>query len=98
MSSHPRLPLECLQLIIQHIADKNDLLTLTTLLRVNRYVCEATLPFLYSDPFKHSYHSDNTEQLNSRRRLAQTLLRQAPPERISDLVRAAIMDWPVEGD
>ncbi|KAG0247203.1 hypothetical protein BG011_001874, partial [Mortierella polycephala] len=96
MSSHPRLPLECLQLIIQHIADKNDLLTLTALLRVNRYVCEATLPFLYNDPFKQSHYSENI--YTSRRRLAQTLLRQAPPERISDLVRATIMDWPVERD
>ncbi|KAF9176880.1 hypothetical protein BGZ51_009472, partial [Haplosporangium sp. Z 767] len=48
----------------------------------------------------HSYHRRvNNHYLSiSRRRLAQTLLRQAPPERISDLVKATIMDWPVEED
>ncbi|KAG0328420.1 hypothetical protein BG000_000501 [Podila horticola] len=46
------LPLECLRLIINRFAIKHDLNTLATLLRVNKYVCLATLPYLYSNPFR----------------------------------------------
>ncbi|KAF9176170.1 hypothetical protein BGZ50_001549, partial [Haplosporangium sp. Z 11] len=47
----------------------------------------------------HSNHSWQIKKLIiSTRRLAQTLLRQAPPKRISDLIKATIMDWPAEGD
>ncbi|KAF9147609.1 hypothetical protein BG015_010714 [Linnemannia schmuckeri] len=47
-----RLPLECLQRILQILADKKNLAQLATLLRVNRYISLVTLPFLYRDPFK----------------------------------------------
>lgn len=50
-----RLPLECLQHIIEIIACEKGqynsaLLTLSALLRVNRYIATVTLPFLYRNP------------------------------------------------
>ncbi|KAG0205568.1 hypothetical protein BGX28_002820 [Mortierella sp. GBA30] len=83
------LPLECLQLILQQLADERACLTLSNLLRVNRYVCYATLPYLYSDPFQDSLYQGFRRPF----RLACTLLRQAPPERISDLLRIVVLEW-----
>lgn len=44
--------MECLQLVIRHLADQPDSHTLASLLCVNKYVCSATLPIMYADPFK----------------------------------------------
>ncbi|KAF9920746.1 hypothetical protein FBU30_009338 [Linnemannia zychae] len=58
-----KLPLECLQIIL-HIFDKaNDLSTLAALLRTNKYISSATLPFLYHDPFRHDFHSIRKRQM-----------------------------------
>lgn len=45
------LPIECLQLVIGSLAVNKELSTLVSLLRVNKYVCEVTLPFVYENPF-----------------------------------------------
>ncbi|KAG0015292.1 hypothetical protein BGZ82_001443, partial [Podila clonocystis] len=50
-------PLECLQIVISNLAIKRDLKTLATLLRVNKYVCLATLPILYDDPLAWFDHN-----------------------------------------
>ncbi|KAF9178075.1 hypothetical protein BGZ50_008096 [Haplosporangium sp. Z 11] len=91
--SPPPLPLECLQHIISHIAEQNDVQTLARFLRVNRFVCLATLPILYSNPFKNAYHDNKTgpNASKSRLKLAQTLLRQAQPERRTNLLRMMVL-------
>ncbi|KAG0339729.1 hypothetical protein BG000_001467 [Podila horticola] len=48
----PSLPPECLHLIVSHLAENNELAPLTTLLLVNRTVCQITLPYIYSNPFR----------------------------------------------
>ncbi|KAG0211729.1 hypothetical protein BGX28_007491 [Mortierella sp. GBA30] len=50
------LSTECLELILQQLADDDDAITLGALVRVSRTVCSATLPFLYSDPFNPRLH------------------------------------------
>lgn len=45
------LPIECLQLVITNLTVQREVKTLAALLRVNKHVCLATLPFLYEDPF-----------------------------------------------
>ncbi|KAG0209503.1 hypothetical protein BGX28_010276 [Mortierella sp. GBA30] len=86
MSSFP-LPLECLQLILQHLEGEDA--TLAKLLRVNRYVCYATLPYLYTEPFQDYLYQVFRRSFS----LACTLLRQAPPERTSELLRIMILEW-----
>ncbi|KAG0335988.1 hypothetical protein BG000_007030 [Podila horticola] len=53
------LPLECLRIIVSQLAQRTELATLSSLLRVNKYVCLATLPFMYEDPF-HWFDGDGT--------------------------------------
>ncbi|KAF9319811.1 hypothetical protein BG003_008105 [Podila horticola] len=48
----PSLPPECLHLIVSHLAENNELAPLTTLLLVNKTVCQITLPYIYSNPFR----------------------------------------------
>ncbi|KAF9924978.1 hypothetical protein FBU30_005172 [Linnemannia zychae] len=52
MPSICSLPLECLQLIIRHLANQHDCKTLASLLCVNKSICTATLPILFEDPCK----------------------------------------------
>lgn len=51
-----QLPLECLQSILQTLAHQDDVSTLATLLRVNKYIASITLPYLYQEPFQNSFH------------------------------------------
>ncbi|KAK3824165.1 MAG: hypothetical protein JOS17DRAFT_270126 [Linnemannia elongata] len=51
MSSTFPLPLECLQLIIRHLIAQRAHKSVAALLCANKYVCAATLPILYRDPF-----------------------------------------------
>jgi hypothetical protein len=55
MSSTFPLPLECLQLIIHHLTAQRARKSVASLLCANKYVCAATLPFLYQDPFVNMY-------------------------------------------
>ncbi|KAG0196542.1 hypothetical protein BGX28_010000 [Mortierella sp. GBA30] len=88
MSSFP-LPLECLQLILQQLADERATLALLSLLRVNRYICYATVAYLYNDPFFPNFCNGSGSMF----RLACTLLRQVPPKRISKLLRVMLLEW-----
>jgi hypothetical protein len=51
MTNRFPLPSECLALILRHLATFITFPTLAILLRTNKYLCLATLPFLYTDPF-----------------------------------------------
>ncbi|KAF9142113.1 hypothetical protein BGX30_003366 [Mortierella sp. GBA39] len=51
-SALSQLPTECLQIILQLIADRDDIQSLATLLTTNKHLFTATLPYLYSDGFK----------------------------------------------
>ncbi|KAF9902130.1 hypothetical protein EC991_005243 [Linnemannia zychae] len=56
MSSTFPLPLECLQLIILHLTRLAAYESIASLIRVNKFVCAAAVPFLYQDPFADVYH------------------------------------------
>ncbi|KAF9537448.1 hypothetical protein EC957_008273 [Mortierella hygrophila] len=74
------LPLECFQPIIQNLVDTNDVAALTALLQVNKYFATITLPFLYTVPFRDSYHArpppgrETTNLAVSNRLMARVLL------------------------
>lgn len=86
MSDSP-LPLECLQDAIKILSDNLDIHSLTVLLRVNRFFAEATLPFLYADPFCE--HFSILEEWTDRRSLllVRTLLRQVSADGLTPLLR-----------
>ncbi|KAK3824167.1 MAG: hypothetical protein JOS17DRAFT_776841 [Linnemannia elongata] len=86
MSDSP-LPLECLQGAIRILSDNLDIHSLSVLLRVNRFFAEATLPFLYADPFCE--HFSILEEWTDRRSLllVRTLLRQVPNDDLTPLLR-----------
>ncbi|KAK3845583.1 MAG: hypothetical protein J3R72DRAFT_521151 [Linnemannia gamsii] len=91
MSSTFPLPLECLQLIIRHLLSQVDQKSVAVLLCVNKYVCAATLPILYSDPFDmpplSSRNADfvkDEEILLAVTRLIQVLLRSLSPASTTD--------------
>ncbi|KAG0276234.1 hypothetical protein BGZ95_007813 [Linnemannia exigua] len=56
------LPLECLRIILQTLAHQNLVTALATLLRVNTYIATITLPYLYSEPFRKTFHSWKLDQ------------------------------------
>ncbi|KAF9211506.1 hypothetical protein BGZ59_007971 [Podila verticillata] len=62
MSNGFPLPLECLQLVIINLAINRELKTLTSLLRVSKHACLATLPVLYEDPFVWFLHRNQGQQ------------------------------------
>ncbi|KAG0273142.1 hypothetical protein BGZ95_011039 [Linnemannia exigua] len=51
-----RLPLECLERILESLHQREDLASLASLLRVNKYVAKVTLPYLYTEPYRPSLH------------------------------------------
>lgn len=89
------LPLECLRLIVYQLALGKELQTLSTLLRVSKYVCLVTLPYIYSDPFRWfdgtihfrliSSHSNSFGYIAP---VVQLLLASAPSESLTGLVKA----------
>ncbi|KAK3824168.1 MAG: hypothetical protein JOS17DRAFT_833691 [Linnemannia elongata] len=83
------LPLECLRIVLANLAHTRHAQVLAALLRVNRFFAEATLPFLYAKPFHYEFHSFNGAPSKGEQHvlLARTLLRQAPPEKVTDLLR-----------
>lgn len=89
-----RLPLECLQAILQAIADKKNrfyLVHLVTLLRVNRYIAYATLPFLYREPIKALYYVSGKGIRT--RTLLRTLLATTP---VADLHPALLLEFELD--
>lgn len=77
------LPLECLQQIVRILVYTNDVSALTALLRVNKYSATVTLPFLYTAPFRDSFHArllpggKTTNLAVSHRLMARVLLSRA---------------------
>ncbi|KAK3845526.1 MAG: hypothetical protein J3R72DRAFT_487667 [Linnemannia gamsii] len=51
-----RLPLECLQHILQVLDDDDNLTSLANLLTVNKYIASVALPYLYHDPYRLAFH------------------------------------------
>ncbi|KAF8933284.1 hypothetical protein BGZ47_010937 [Haplosporangium gracile] len=52
-----QLPLECLLIIIEHVARQpNPTPTLAALLRVNKHIASLTLPALYNNPYQPAFH------------------------------------------
>ncbi|KAG0348163.1 hypothetical protein BG005_011719 [Podila minutissima] len=88
------LPIECLQLVITNLANKDELKTLAALLRVSKYVCLATLPILYEDPFVWFMAYDQEKQsyvdssFSSRVSIIQLLFASVPKDLYSGLIKA----------
>ncbi|KAG0268232.1 hypothetical protein BGZ95_002547, partial [Linnemannia exigua] len=102
MGSTFPLPLECLQLIIGHLLHQSAHKSAVSLLCVNKYVCAATLPILYQDPFDlpplfATFKSSERNHAIVLRlfKLVQVLLRSLPSsthhgqELITELINAA---------
>ncbi|KAF9130236.1 hypothetical protein BGX30_013593 [Mortierella sp. GBA39] len=71
-----QLPLECLQRIFEFITNRRRreaLTSLNALLRVNRYIAQVTLPYIYRDPFL-SEHVPTYFRQRGLRELVRTLL------------------------
>ncbi|KFH71344.1 hypothetical protein MVEG_01644 [Podila verticillata NRRL 6337] len=89
------LPLECLQLIVHQLALRKELRTLSSLLRVSKYVCLVSLPYIYSDPFHWFDESLHFRIINSRSYsfgyiapVVQLLLASVPSESLTGLIKA----------
>ncbi|KAI8601235.1 hypothetical protein EDD21DRAFT_375033 [Dissophora ornata] len=82
----PTLPPECIELVLQCLHQNRDRKTLCTLLRVSKLFCQATLPYLYDDPFKP--HRRKTSDYMAK--LLYLLLRDVKSEHISPLLEAAL--------
>ncbi|KAF9545498.1 hypothetical protein EC957_010914 [Mortierella hygrophila] len=91
-----RLPLECLQIILQLLDDDNDLTSLATLLRTNKYFSSTVLPYLYRDPFRKDFHSTRSRQMgiakeiSSGRLLVRMLLSRLPPTSLPTALTLAL--------
>lgn len=89
MDSLTRLPLECLQHILQALDDADCVSSLAALLTMNKYIASVALPYIYRDPFRHSFcynkQGENiskrptTNTYNKTRRIACMLLKCLPP-------------------
>ncbi|KAG0295202.1 hypothetical protein BGZ96_012304 [Linnemannia gamsii] len=81
--------MECLRIVLAHLGHRHDIYSITTVLRINHFFAEATLPFLYANPFQDRFHLINCEEpVGGRRRILLTriLLRQASPENLTNLL------------
>ncbi|KAK3824137.1 MAG: hypothetical protein JOS17DRAFT_752075 [Linnemannia elongata] len=91
-----RLPLECLQIILQLLDDDNDLTCLAALLRTNRYLSSTVLPYLYRDPFRKDFHSTKSRQMgittrvSSGKLLTRMLLSRLPPTSLPTALSLAL--------
>ncbi|KAG0072264.1 hypothetical protein BGZ89_007323 [Linnemannia elongata] len=77
------LPIECLQLILQVLAQDRQNGALAALLQTNKYIASITLPFLYENPYRkgmHCYMSVQTtrSRVRSDHVLTRMLLHQLP--------------------
>ncbi|KAF8942330.1 hypothetical protein BGZ47_006587 [Haplosporangium gracile] len=92
-----RLPLECLQIILQILDDDNDFPSLTSLLRTNKYLSSAVLPYLYCDPFRKDFHSARsrqmgiTKEISSGKLLVRMLLHCLPPTSLPTALSLALV-------
>lgn len=74
MSSSPRLPPECIQLIAEHVHHHHDKFTLCCLLRTSKFMFTLAAPVLYHNPFQWSTFPET--------RLVQTLLQRHSIEKL----------------
>ncbi|KAF9144429.1 hypothetical protein BG015_000117 [Linnemannia schmuckeri] len=90
-----KLPIECLQLILQVLVQERYNGALAALLQTNKYLATITLPFLYDNPYRkgmHGYMSVQTtrSRIRSDHVLTRMLLSQLPlatlPPVISNLL------------
>ncbi|KAG0036267.1 hypothetical protein BGZ83_003860, partial [Gryganskiella cystojenkinii] len=93
-----KLPLECLELVLQVLQDQKARGTLASLLRVNRFICAATLPCLYSQaltlPQVPSTFTSRVLISPAQKSVIQLLLRQRPAAEISELLNLAYDVFP----
>ncbi|KAG0217362.1 hypothetical protein BGX33_010775 [Mortierella sp. NVP41] len=59
-----RLPVECLQHVLRILEEKDDVASLAALLSMNQHIASVTLPYLYGNPFRRSFHSGDTRKRN----------------------------------
>lgn len=91
-----RLPLECLQIILQLLEDDDDLTSLAALLRTNRCLSSAVLPYLYRNPFRKDFHSAKSRQMgiakeiSSGKLLVRMLLSRLPPTSLPTALSLAL--------
>ncbi|KAF9304484.1 hypothetical protein BGZ74_001444 [Mortierella antarctica] len=77
-----------LGLVITNLAIQRELETLASLLRVNKYVCLATLPILYEDPFIWFQDQQFRRSYTSSIPVVRLLLSSVPNDSYSGLVKA----------
>ena len=87
------LPLECLEIVLHYLHEQGDRSTLARLLRVNKFFCSATLPFLYGSVFSITIQNRSWGQL-AQHEVIRTLLRQRPRAEVSELLSAAFNVFP----
>ncbi|KAF9537787.1 hypothetical protein EC957_007674 [Mortierella hygrophila] len=99
MSTSFPLPPECLHMVICHLAVESDRRSLASLLCVNKYLCSATLPVMYADPFRLRLFSvfsmeepEKPFSLIKLLSLIKSLLLSLPEgQTVTDLLRAAYL-------
>ncbi|KAG0282200.1 hypothetical protein BGZ96_000742 [Linnemannia gamsii] len=79
-----KLPIECLQLILQVLSQQRLNAALAALLQTNKYIATVTLPFLYDNPYRkgiHGYMAVQTTRSRTRSDhvLTRILLSHLPP-------------------
>ncbi|KAF9350080.1 hypothetical protein BGX34_001423 [Mortierella sp. NVP85] len=97
--SQPSLPLDCLLIVLESLSQEYDTDTLARLLRVNKTMCNATLPFLYKNCFDVRMHGNRPRSEKpatlSMVQLIRTLLQQLPQHQdqsqVSDLLKIAYL-------
>ncbi|KAF9336889.1 hypothetical protein BG006_006997 [Podila minutissima] len=89
------LPLECLRIILNRLATDKSTRALARLLRTNKYVCHATLPYVYSNPFAFFIPTNPKSTFMALladyprlRSLIRTLLTSVPDDQCPGLVKA----------
>lgn len=91
-----RLPLECLQIVLQFFDDDNDLTSLASLLRTNKHLSSIVLPYLYRDPFRKDFHSTRerhmgiAKEISGGKLLVRMLLSRLPPTSLPTALSLAL--------
>ncbi|KAK3821514.1 MAG: hypothetical protein J3Q66DRAFT_333494 [Benniella sp.] len=97
--SQPSLPLDCLLIVLECLSQEYDTDTLARLLRVNKTMCNATLPYLYKNCFDVRMHGNRPRSEKSATlsmvQLIRTLLQQLPQHQdqsqVPDLLKVAYL-------
>lgn len=92
-----KLPIECLQLILQVLAQDRQNGALAALLQTNKYIASITLPFLYDNPYRkgmHCYMSVQTtrSRIRSDHVLTRMLLHQLPLDTLPPAISYLLLE------